>query len=236
VRLCLGLLVAASSVVTRDSLAFNPYLEVPAESRMLATPAYRYANAANDMVRTWIRERRIPFAELPDPVPGVRLAGRLTGPLHGITIHGMDRRHVADSPYEILDGRLALALDDFCQILAEHDVVELVHLTMLRPSHGATKPLTRHPGGLAIDVGSLRRSDGTWLRVKRDFEPALGQKTCGSGATHPESQAGQLLQRMVCEARQRGVFHYALTPHFNAAHADHFHLEIKPIVKWFLYN
>jgi len=27
-----------------------------------------------------------------------------------------------------------------------------------------------------------------------------------------------------------------LTPHFDPAHADHLHLEIKPQVKWFLVN
>jgi hypothetical protein len=231
-----GLFVVASALVTRDSLASNPYLEVPAEEQMQATPAYRYANASDSQVRAWIAERHIPFVALRDPAPGVRLPGRLTGPLHGIRIHGSDLRHVADSPYEILDGRLALALDDFCQVLASYGVVELVHMTIYRPNHHATKPLTRHPGALAIDLGSLKRSDGSWLRVKGDFDPAPGQKTCGSGATRPDSEAGQLLQQLVCEARRRGIFHYALTPHFDAAHADHFHLEIKPTVKWFLYN
>jgi hypothetical protein len=27
-----------------------------------------------------------------------------------------------------------------------------------------------------------------------------------------------------------------LTPHFDQAHADHLHMEIKPGVKWFLIN
>jgi hypothetical protein len=233
---CSHLLVLAGLLTSRGSHASNPYLEVPAVAEMEASPAYRYANASDDEVRSWIAERGLPFAESPEPIPGVRLPGRLTGPLRGVWIHGTDVRRIAESPYEILDGRLALALDDFCRILAEHEIVELVHFTILRLRPTATSPLTRHPGALAIDLGELKRSHGTWLRVKRDFDAALGAKTCGPGATRPESDAGRLLQSLLCEARQRGIFHYALTPHFDAAHADHFHLEIKPIVKWFLYN
>lgn len=231
-----GCLVATFLLSARPSQASNPYLEVPAEHEMLRSPAYRYANASNEQVLKWISERRIPFVTLTESKPGVRLPGRLTGALHGVSIHGTDLQHIADSPYEILDGRLALALDDFCEVLAGHGFVELLHLTMFRPNRSATKPLTRHPGALAIDLSALKRSDGTWLRVKRDFRPAIGAKTCGLGALQTPSEGGRLLQRALCEARQRGIFHYALTPHFNATHADHFHLEIKPEVKWFLYE
>lgn len=233
---CATLLVLSVSLLPRDLEASNPYLDVPAETQMRSTPAYRYANASDEEIRAWISERRLPFVETPSPVPGVRLPGRLTGALQGVRIHGTDPGHSAESPYEILDGRLALALDDFCAILAERGIVELVHFTMARPNPSATQPLTRHPGALAVDVGRLKRADGTWLRVKQDFEPAIGAKTCGTGSTQPKSEAGQLLRSLVCEARARGIFHYALTPHFDAAHADHFHLEIKPGVKWFLYN
>ena len=230
------LLIVAGIFIGRDSHASNPYLEVPAAAVMQSSPAYRYANASDNEVRRWLSERQIPFSERSEPVPGVRLPGRLTGPLHGVWIHGTNARRIAKSPYEILDGRLALALDDFCQLLSTHQIVELVHFTILRPNRAATKPLTRHPGALAIDLAELKRADGTWLRVKRDFAPALGAKTCGAGATKPDSESGRLLQTMLCEARVRGLFHYALTPHFDAAHVDHFHLEIKPTVKWFLYN
>jgi hypothetical protein len=61
-------------------------------------------------------------------------------------------------------------------------------------------PGTRHPAGLAIDVGLLRKRDGRW------------------------------------ESADLGVFTYVLTPDYNPAHADHFHMEIKPGVKWFLYH
>jgi hypothetical protein len=40
----------------------------------------------------------------------------------------------------------------------------------------------------------------------------------------------------VCEASDLGVFTYVLTPNYDAAHVDHFHMEIKPGVRWFLYH
>jgi hypothetical protein len=231
-------LFVLGSVASRSTEASNPYLEVPPAAEMEQTPAYRYANATNDEIRAWIRERELPFVEESDAVLGVRLPGRLTGPLHGVTIHGTGSTRGALSPYDVLDGRLALALDDFCAHLSEAGIVELIHYTIYRPpmTANAGAGLTRHPGALAIDVGELRYGNGTRLRVKSDWSPSIGAKTCGPGHRQLGTEAGSTLQDWVCQARRLGIFHYALTPHFDAAHADHLHLEIKPGVKWFLYN
>jgi hypothetical protein len=232
-------LVLAGLTVCATTRAANPYLDVPALGTMTTTPAYRYANASNDEIRTWLAERELPFAELTEPASGVRLAGRLQGPLHGVAVHGTDPAHSETSPYDIIDGRLALALDDFCRLLSEAHVVELLHYTIYRPSQKVVaddEKLTRHGGAMAIDVGALKLDDGTWIRVKRDWSPSVGAKTCGPGERVPTTEFGRRLHDWVCEARKLGIFHYALTPHFDAAHADHLHLEIKPGVKWFLYN
>ncbi|WP_437732565.1 extensin family protein [Sorangium sp. So ce1335] len=97
-------------------------------------------------------------------------------------------------------------------------------------------PGTRHPAGLAIDVGALRKRDGTWMSVARHFHGRLGDKTCGEGAPQPELPEARELRSIVCEAADLGIFTYALTPNYDAPHADHFHMEIKPGVRWFLYH
>ena len=97
-------------------------------------------------------------------------------------------------------------------------------------------PGTRHPAGLAIDVGLLHKRDGQWISVARDFQGKIGARTCGEGARAPENPVAMELRALVCEAADQGVFTYVLTPDYNAAHADHFHMEIKPGVKWFLYH
>ena len=129
-------------------------------------------------------------------------------------------------------------MDDFCAILANHDVVELVHFTMYRPNDPGTLEksggLSRHPGGMAIDVGLLRKRDGTALTVEFDWPPAMGAETCGARARHVIGRKGRELMSIVCEAADERLFHVMLTPHFNRAHRDHLHLEVKSEVKWFL--
>lgn len=262
----------------------------------------------------------------------------------------MDQR--ATSIFEILDARLALALDDFSAVLQKHDIDEVVHYTMYRPNvpkaeapssqapvvaaeakpqglealgakaagldktakkkgaaekTGAASPKgtkekkapaaakapkhrgivtanvkkaapapapqkatpapvppkaapapapqkaapevkkpkiakmgkwappgTRHPAGLAIDVGMLHKKDGTWLSVAANFQGQIGEKTCGEGARVPEQAPGRELRALVCESQAEHIFTYVLTPNYDVAHADHFHMEIKPGVFWFL--
>jgi hypothetical protein len=97
-------------------------------------------------------------------------------------------------------------------------------------------PGTRHPAGLAIDVGSLHKKGGGWLSVASQFHGSIGERTCGEGARVPDEPEARELRSLVCEAADLGIFTYVLTPDFNAAHVDHFHMEIKPGVRWFLYH
>jgi hypothetical protein len=219
----------------------NKYLEIPAKREARASRAYRYANLTNAETQFELNARAIPHVSATPPLPGVRLPIRLTGPLHGVTIHSsLPAAQRRDSPFEILDGRLALALDDFCRILEQHDIVELVHFTMYRPATTVPKdrngPQTRHPGGLAIDVGGLRKRGGQWLAVGPHWPASVGSQTCGPNARKITNPRGRELVSIVCEAYDQRIFHYALTPHFDRPHADHLHLEIKPEVVWFLVN
>ena len=75
---------------------------------------------------------------------------------------------------------------------------------------------------------------GRWLSVARSFHGHLGDKTCGDGAQVVEDPDAREMHALVCESAELGLFTYVLTPNYNAAHADHFHMEIKPGVRWFL--
>jgi hypothetical protein len=221
--------------------ASNPFLEVPAENEALDSPAYRYANLDDTEAFAELDRRGIRYRRMSVAVPGVRAPIRLSGPLRGIHIHSVlpeERR--PSTLYEILDARLALALWDFCAILSHHDVVEVVHFTMYRPPQRnpehADQPQTRHPGGLAIDLGAMRKANGDWLSVGPHWEGSIGSKTCGQGARKLLPRRARELRSVLCEANDQRLFHYMLSPHFDAAHDDHFHLEIKPGVKWFIAN
>lgn len=223
-----------------DAHAANPYLEVPPVDTATSSRAFQYANLSNEEAFAELERRNVSYEAAQPRWGGVRAPIRLTGPLRGVSIHGVlppeQRQH---SPYEILDARLALALDDFCALLARHDIVEIVHLTMYRPAGelpDKVTPLTRHPGGMAIDIGGLRKSNGRLLAVGPHWTASLGSKTCGQGARELKTRPAKELVSIVCEAADLRIFHYILTPHFDDAHADHLHLEIKPEVKWFLVN
>jgi hypothetical protein len=240
-RLLMACLMGAALGSSGLANGSNPFLEVPAETEVRSSAAYRYANLDNDHAFAELDRRGVRYRRMTDPVPGVRAPIRLLGPLRGVLIRSvLPEPERADSAYEILDARLALALHDFCLILSHHDVVEVVHFTMYRsPQHGpsdADHPQTRHPGGLAIDLGAMRKTDGSWLSVGPHWEGSIGAKTCGAGARKLVPRRARELRSILCEANDQRLFHYMLSPHFDEAHDDHFHLEIKPGVKWFIAN
>jgi hypothetical protein len=97
-------------------------------------------------------------------------------------------------------------------------------------------PGTRHPAGLAIDVGAFRKRDGRWLLVGHHFHGRIGARTCGPTVQAPNTPEAQELRAIVCEAYDLGLFTYVLTPNYDRAHADHFHMEIRGDVPWVLFH
>ncbi|MDC0684302.1 extensin family protein [Sorangium atrum] len=457
--LACALLASVATLGPAPASAASPFLMMPEASVAEASPAYRYANMTNEEALAELDRRKILYLKV-DHAPGVRAPIRLTGRLNGVYFHSvLPPEQRVTSMFEILDARLALALDDFAAVLSRHDIDEVVHYTMYRPNvpmrggegvdgdgehghpiahakaadsavkqaeaadgaareestrqaspvepappvelgkkgalDGASKapdepprrlkekgaaeagpkekaaaeagptrkgaveagskekasagaapkekaaagvapkekaaaqaapkekaaaqaapkekaaseaepsaaskapgqrtrtiaarsgqakaagkvgarraarrkaveptrattsavkhrgdvalrsdaaqkprgtwapPGTRHPAGLAIDVGALKKRDGTWISVARHFHGRIGDKTCGEGAPQPELPEARELRSIVCEAADLGIFTYVLTPNFNAAHVDHYHMEIKPGVRWFLYH
>lgn len=272
---CLVALACALGALPAD--AFSPFLVVPEPAVAEASPAYRYANMTDAEAFSELDRRHVGYAKL-DPVSGVKAPVRLTARLHGVLVHStLPESQRAQSPFEILDARLALALDDFCALLERHDIDEVVHFTMYRPQAAGPAPAsppakakraapkartsvgkrvakrdvaaaavstttswappgTRHPAGLAVDVAMVKKRDGRWISVQRDFHGRIGQKTCGADVPVPAHPDARELRALVCQSQELGLFTYVLTPDYNAAHADHFHMEIKPGVRWFLYH
>jgi hypothetical protein len=144
----------------------------------------------------------------------------------------------AKSPYEILDCRLALALDDFAAILERYGVVEVVHMSMYRPppkGARARKKRSQHEAGLAIDVGAFVRGDGARLVVEKDWHGAIGAKTCGEDAQPARvSSESMALRGILCSAADARIFQLLLTPNHDARHFNHFHLEVVRNATWFI--
>ncbi|MDP9148641.1 MAG: extensin family protein [Myxococcota bacterium] len=201
-------------------------------------PARRYARLDRDGCEEQLAQRGVQFIRV-EEAKGVLAPVRLSGPLHGVAFHtGLPASQRASTPWEVLDCRLALALDDFAGQLAAHDVVEVVHYSIYRPpsaSWPTDKIASRHPGGLAIDAASFVKKDGSTLAVERDFHGSVGARTCGPGSGPSPATPGALeLRQIVCDAAEAKLFNVTLTPDYNRAHRNHFHLELTADARWFM--
>ena len=221
---------------TDGSLAIGT-LVTPANPN--ATPAKRYGSLDRASCVAELGRRKIPFAAVAS-ARGVLAPVRLTGPLHGVTYHtGLPAAQRPTSPYEILDCRLVLALDDFSSILAKYDVVEVIHFSVYRPPNArsfADGHIGRqHDGALAIDAGLFVKKDGTQLNVEKDYHGRIGAGTCvANSGPNPVTPASITLRSVVCDAASAHLFNVELTPNYNWAHRNHFHLEVTPNVTWFM--
>lgn len=176
-----------------------------------------------------LKKRGIPFVRV-DFARGVETPIRFTGPLHGVDIHGGEKPELrATSPNEIVDCRLALAFDSFAVILAKNKVKEAVHWSIYRaPPAGEDGISADHRAALAVDLGALFENDGSRTGVMEDWHGEIGGKTCGKGLVlAPSTKRSWRLRAILCETVKARIFNLVLTPNFNAAHHDHFHLEIK---------
>jgi hypothetical protein len=87
---------------------------------------------------------------------------------------------------------------------------------------------SNHSWGRAVDVRYLHKSDGTTYDVNNTshFVEWTGSgDTCGPGVA-AQSGISRELYDLVCEASARQIFSTTLTPNYNAAHRNHFHLDI----------
>ncbi|KYF91557.1 hypothetical protein BE20_14415, partial [Sorangium cellulosum] len=129
-----ALLASVATLDPAPALAASPFLVTPEASVAEASPAYRYANMTDDEALAELDRRKILYLRV-DHAPGVRAPIRLTGRLNGVYYHSvLPPEQRVTSMFEILDARLALALDDFAAVLMRHDIDEVVHYTMYRPN------------------------------------------------------------------------------------------------------
>jgi hypothetical protein len=212
----------------------HPPFESPGAAEL--APAIRYAALDPPSCEAELSARGVAFLPV-DTARGVLAPIRLRGPIRGVWFHSeLAASARSASPYEILDCRLALALDDFAGVLAQHGITEVVHLSMYRPPPRGwpnASIAARHGGGLAIDAAKFIKADGTVLDVDRDFAGKIGDQTCGPSAVEPRSVPSAELRSIVCEAALEHLFHVELTPDFNQKHKNHFHLEITAKVRWY---
>ena len=214
-------------------------LEPPAVE---STRAFRYAQLSSDDCLAELDARGVPY-ELAPPTKNVETPLRFNGPIRGVTFQPTPRgapppsrgRQVPLLPATIADCRLALAIDDLAVVLKKHGVVQAEYLSMYR-RNTHMKPGRRHPSALAIDLATIKLESGKTYSVRYDFHGRVGAQTCGAKATKPtkESPGARLWRTIACELAERHSFNLLLTPNYDWGHRDHFHMEVRTGIRWYL--
>jgi len=191
----------------------------------------RYAALDRASCEAELGKRHITFDRVGE-ARGVIAPLRLTSPLSGVTFRSnLPLAQRKTSVNEIYDCRLVLALDDFAKILAKHDIVEAIHLSVYRPVSSKVQLKgagRRHAGALAIDAAIFKTKDGKSLSVEKSFVGRIGGKPC------PTTTNATELNKIACEAAHARLFNVLLTPDYNWQHRNHFHLEVTAGVRWAL--
>ena len=151
---------------------------------------------------------------------GIADGVEITGPIGGVTFRAYDRPLV-------IDCSLAVSLAEAGRYLRELgvDTVTFSSAYSRRNVRGTKRP-SKHSYGLAIDVHTFEGPDLGTLRIDRDYEQGLGDVMDCVGA--PLTQGGAVLKVLQCQLVRSGLFHLVLSPDYDDAHHDHFHLEVKP--------
>jgi len=158
----------------------------------------------------------------PARLPGIANPVEITGPLGGITYESYDR------PL-IIDCSLAVSLDEAGRYMHAlgFDKAFFSNAYSRRNVRGTNRP-SKHSFGLAIDIHWFIGGDPdhTTLRIDRDYEQGLGDDVDCVG--NPLTQGGATLKILQCQLVRSGLFFLVLSPDYDDAHHDHFHLEAKP--------
>jgi hypothetical protein len=185
-----------------------------------------------DACRALLTAYEVPFAAVSDEEAqtlAIAQPVRITGPIGGITI-GRRHRRAEDA---VLDCRLALALLAWAPALRAAGVERIEHYSVFRPGARINRGRSEsgHARAMAIDAGRFYLAGNRELDVERVWtDRTRGVDVCGTREEEPEDQAA--LRNLVCDAVRRDLFQVVLTPHANAEHRNHVHLEVRPGVDW----
>ena len=190
------------------------------------------ANLSSDACLAILRGNRVAFDVLDaEDAPGVGTPIRLRGPLGGVTI--APRNDPQRSPHAIVDCRLAVALLTWAPTLRAARVNEIEHYSAYRANAriGGRGAVSGHASAMALDAARFHTDEGVVFDVLVDWaDRTRGEAPCTPRDDEPPGS--QLIRGVVCAAVHAELFQVVLTPHHDAAHQNHVHLELRPGVDW----
>jgi hypothetical protein len=151
--------------------------------------------------------------------PGIELGVEITGRLGDVEMTGAGSL--------VIDCSLAVSLDEVGRYMRALGIDRLTYSSAYsqRNVRGTSKP-SKHSYGLAIDVHGFAGKELGSLVVRKDYEQGLGDAVDCIGM--PATQGGAILKILQCQLVRSGLFYLVLSPDYDDAHHDHFHLEVRP--------
>lgn len=111
--------------------------------------------------------------------------------------------------------KMALALERLSKVLTDLEIVEVEHVgTYNCRGIAGSNRLSAHATGNAVDIRGFERARGTPVSVQADWN--------GSNA-----ERRRFIRKVAQRIKESRIFSLVLTPADNAAHWDHFHVEIR---------
>ncbi len=144
-------------------------------------------------------------------------AVRVQNPINGVVY-----RYIESASATPLYGscELMLAVYELSGLLREYGINEVGHIgTYNCRVISGTSTLSRHGYGDAIDLGSFFTTSGQEYNIIRDWE---------HDTTTFSTEAARALYEIGQQMHARGIFNIVLTPNYNAAHDNHFHVDLTP--------
>ena len=120
---------------------------------------------------------------------------------------------------------VALALWDMAELAKTRGITDFVHYgTYNCRTISGTNTLSQHAYANAIDIAGVQTSTGARYTLLSHWE---------YDTNTPTTPGGQLLYWLAHTMHDQQMWNIILTPEYNAAHADHFHIDLTP-GSWFL--
>jgi hypothetical protein len=143
-----------------------------------------------------------------------------------VVLYARGPGNVAYRPPPLLTCPMALALASFEKVVQE-EATRAFGSSVVRVDQLGTyscREIIAYPGWVsehsyanAIDLARFTLKNGVTVDVQRDFD---------LGADPPRRPAGAFLRAISRRAYDEDIFSHVLTPFFNAAHRNHFHLDL----------
>jgi len=181
-----------------------------------------------DWCQKKLLERGIPFNKAPNPmgapkgwtkkVCNIPDAVYLQPTYKGITLRASSATGKAKPV--LVKCAMAHAIADMIELLQGKNVTDIIHYgTYNCRVISGTTTLSEHGLANALDIAGFKFSTGAVYTLLKHWE---------KGVAKPKTPGGTFLKWFAETMHNKKVFNIILTPEFNSAHDNHFHVDLTP--------